>query len=136
MTDLDPEIWENKTLGAAAGNENLERLTRQQLEDRAAKLEDREPREIVHENTHPDWTPQVEERTGTVPSNYQAVHFADEQQNDIPDGSGQADETAVGLAEENDSSEDTGEEEPGSAISDEVSSDEPDSTSQDGTTQW
>lgn len=84
MTDLDPAIWENKTLGAAAPNENLERLTKQQIEDRAAKFEGREPREIVVENTYPDWTPEVAERTGTVSSNYQNVHFADEQPHEIP----------------------------------------------------
>lgn len=136
MTDLDPEIWENKTLGSAAQNENLDRLTRQIQEDRSAKLEGRDPREIVVDNTYPDWTPEVQERTGTVPSNYQSVHFADEQQNDIPDGSGQADETALGVAEENDGSEDTGQKEPGSETSDEVAANEFDSTSSDESTQW
>jgi hypothetical protein len=94
MTDLDPEIWDNPTLGAAAPNENLDRLERQQIEDRAAKFEDREPREIVVENNYPGWTPEVNERTGTIPSNYQTVHFADENPNDIPVDSGRPDEDA------------------------------------------
>ena len=99
MTDLDPAIWENETLGAAAQNENLERLTKQQLEDRSAKVEGRESREVVVENTYPGWTPDVNARTGTVPSNYQNVHFVDEQQNDIPVESGPVDETAGGIGE-------------------------------------
>jgi hypothetical protein len=83
MTDLDPEIWNNETLGAAANNERLDRLERQQLEDRSAKLENREPREIVVDNTYPDWTPEVNPRTGTVASNFTPVRFADEQPNDV-----------------------------------------------------
>lgn len=144
MTDLDPEIWENRTLGAAAQNENLTRLEKQQHEDRQARVEGREPREVVIDNTYPGWTPEVQERTGTVPSNYQSVHFADEQQNDIPVESGPENETAAGIAEEDsetESSEDAGESvdtgEPGSAISDEVTTDESDSASQeDGSTKW
>lgn len=99
MTDLDPEIWENETLGAAANNENLERLEKQIHEDRAAKLEGREPREVVVDRTYPGWTPEVQPRTGTVPSNYQSVHFADEQQNDIPAESAPEDETALSVTE-------------------------------------
>jgi hypothetical protein len=78
MTDLDPAIWDNKTLGSAVQNENLERLTRQQQEDHSAKVEKREPRVIVHENTYPDWTPPVSERTGTVASHYSPLRFEDE----------------------------------------------------------
>jgi hypothetical protein len=83
MTDLNPEIWNNPTLGKAAHNERLDRLEKQQHEDRAARLENREPREVVVENDYPDWTPQVQERTGTVPSNAVVVHFADEQPHDV-----------------------------------------------------
>ena len=100
MTDLDPAIWENETLGAAAQNENLERLTKQQLEDRSAKVEGREPREIVVENTYPGWSPDVNERTGTVSSNYQTVRFADENPNDIPVDSGRPDEDAGSIDKE------------------------------------
>jgi hypothetical protein len=100
VTDIDPAIWDNPTLGAAANNERLDRIEKQQHEDRAAKLEGRESREVVVDNTYPDWTPPVNERTGTVPSNYQAVRFADENQNDVPVDSASFDETAGPLAEE------------------------------------
>lgn len=83
MTDLNPEIWNNETLGAAANNERLDRLEKQQIEDRAARLEDREPREVVVDNDYPDWTQEVSKRTGTVPSNAVVVHFADENPNDV-----------------------------------------------------
>lgn len=97
MTDLDPAIWDNETLGKAANNERLDRLEKQQHEDRNARLEDREPREVVVDNDYPDWIPEVNPRTGTVPSNAQVVHFADEQQNDVPAGDGPPDETAEGI---------------------------------------
>lgn len=83
MTDLNPEIWNNDTLGAAANNERLDRLEKQNIEDRAARLEDREPREVVVENDYPGWTPAVSDRTGTVPSSVAVVHFADEDSNDV-----------------------------------------------------
>lgn len=113
MTDLDPEIWNNPTLGAAANNERLDRLEKQQLEDRNAKLEDREPREVIVENNYPGWTPPVDERTGTVPSNFQVVRFADEQQNDIPVDSAPEMETAAGVANESGQVESTSTEENG-----------------------
>ena len=106
MPDLDPAIWENRTLGDAAHNENLERLEKQQHEDRNARVEGREPREVIVERTYPDWAPTVNDRTGTVPSNYQAVHFADEGQNDIPADSGHNDETANSLAVQDKKEED------------------------------
>lgn len=106
MTDLDPAIWENETLGAAAHNENLERLEKQVHEDRAAKLEGREPREVVIDRTHPGWTPPVMPRTGTTPSNFQSARFADEQQNDIPAESGPESETALGIQAEDDEESD------------------------------
>lgn len=99
MTELNPEIWDNPTLGAAAPNENLDRLTKQQLEDAAAKAENREPREIVNDNTYPDWKPEVEGRTGTVPSNYQTVHFADEQPADVQTDSGHPESDAGSVSE-------------------------------------
>lgn len=101
MTDLDPEIWNNPTLGAAANNERLDRLEKQQLEDRNAKLENREPREVIVDNNYPGWTPEVNERTGTVPSNAQVVHYADEQPNDIPVDSGNPEGDASSVASEN-----------------------------------
>lgn len=131
MTDLDPEIFDNPTLGAAAPNENLDRLTAQQIEDRAAKFENREPREIIIENTYPGYKPEVSERTGTIPSNYQTVHFADEQQADIPVDSRPEDETAGGLPDENSESSETPEE---SSV--EVGTSKSDSTEEGNTTQW
>jgi hypothetical protein len=83
MTDLDPAIWDNPTLGAAANNKRLDQITRQELENHAAKCEGRDAREIVVENTYPGWTPPVSERTGTVASNYDPVKFSDEQPNDV-----------------------------------------------------
>lgn len=100
MTDLDPEIWNNPTLGAAANNARLDVIEKQELENRNAKLEDREPREVIVDNDYPGWVQPVNERTGTVPSNAQVVHFADEQQNDIPVESAPIDETAGGLENE------------------------------------
>lgn len=79
MVDVNPEIWNNETLGDAAHNERLDRLEKQQHEDRSAKLEGREPREVVVENTYPGWAPETNPRTGTVSSNFTPVHFADEQ---------------------------------------------------------
>jgi hypothetical protein len=82
MTDLDPTIWDNKTLGAAAQNPRLDVIQKQDLENRNAKIEGREPREVVVENNYPGWQP---DQNVPVPSNAQVVHFADEQPNDIPD---------------------------------------------------
>jgi hypothetical protein len=83
MPDLDPEIWDNPTLGDAATNPRLDQIERQQIEDRAAKYEGREPREIVVENTYPGWQPDTHPRTGTVASNFTPVRFADERPNDV-----------------------------------------------------
>jgi hypothetical protein len=131
MTDLDPEIWNNPTLGAAAPNVNLDQLTAQQIEDRAAKFEKREPREVVIENTYPGYKPEVSPVTGTVPSNYQTVHFADEQQADIPVDSRPEDETAGGISDESSEGSETSQE---SSV--EVGASESDSTEEGSTTQW
>lgn len=120
MTDLDPAIWDNPTLGAAANNENLERLEKQQHEDRNARVEGREPRDVILDRTYPNWTPEVQERTGTVPSNYQAVHFADEAQNDVPTDSAPEGETASQLSVEDVEAETV----------------EPDSIEESDSTQW
>lgn len=81
MPDLDPEIWNNKTLGAAANNDRLDVKEKQELENRNARLEGREPREVVVDNDYPGWAPNLNE---PVASNAAVVHFADEQENDIP----------------------------------------------------
>jgi hypothetical protein len=43
MVDLDPEIWNNKTLGEAATNGFADEEELQAIEDAAAKRENREP---------------------------------------------------------------------------------------------
>ncbi len=96
MTDLNPEIWDNPTLGAAANNSRLDVLEKQQQEDRNAKLEKREPREVVVENNYPGWAPDANK---PIPSNAQVVHFADEKQNDVPTDSKAENETAAGIKE-------------------------------------
>lgn len=145
MTDLNPEIWDNPTLGAAAQNENLDRVEKQQQEDRSAKIEGREPREVVVDNTYPGWKPEVSAKTDTVPSNYQTVHFADEQQADIPVDSGPESETAAGISDgsEETSTPENGEEvgtvpsESDSEVSiPENGTPESDSTQEGNTTQW
>lgn len=107
MTDLDPAIWENETLGSAAQNTRLDVIEKQELENRNARIEDREPRPVVVDNDYPGWQPNVNPRTGTIPSNIQVVHFADEQQNDIPVDSGPSDETAFEIAEDQQEAEET-----------------------------
>lgn len=77
MSELNPEIWNNPTLGAAANNERLDRIEKQYLEDRNAKLEDREPREVKVDNDYPGWEPEKWNSHSTV------VHFSDEQGNDV-----------------------------------------------------
>lgn len=111
MTDLNPEIWDNETLGAAANNTRLEVVEKQELENRNAKLEGREPREVIVDNNYPGWTPDVNPRTGTVPSNAQVVHFADENQNDVPVDSGPESETAAGVSETETETDDSEEKE-------------------------
>ena len=43
MTDLNPEIWQNKTLGSANNLPFLDEVSAQIIENRDAKAEDREP---------------------------------------------------------------------------------------------
>jgi hypothetical protein len=156
MPDLDPEIWNNRTLGEVTTNENLERLTRQQLEDRSAQIEGREPRLVVVENTYPDWTAPTNDRTGTVPSNYTPVRFEDERPNDVvqadngikPEGmsdeewnAGQTDsgETVEGGNENPDETELSQDEAPSESetvVSDESEPTQLDSTEESDSTKW
>lgn len=53
MSDLDPEIWKNPTLGEAAHLETLDVRTAQDAENRAAKLEGREPLEVRRIHNYP-----------------------------------------------------------------------------------
>lgn len=81
MSDLDPAIWDNKTLGKAANNTRLDVIEKQDLEDRNAKIEGREPREVIVDNDFPGWQ---YDQNSAVPSTAPVVHFADENPNDIP----------------------------------------------------
>lgn len=82
MSDLSPEIWDNKELGLAAQNRNLSVEEEQARENRSAELEGREPRTVVHEGGYPNW-----QNYGEYRASYQKeVHFEDEQENDIPRG--------------------------------------------------
>ena len=55
MTDLDPAIWDNETLGAAANGVFLDVLEKQQLENRAAAIEGRPARIVKRENRYPGY---------------------------------------------------------------------------------
>lgn len=81
MTDLDPEIWNNPTLGKASNNTRLDVVEKQELENRNAKLEGRKPREVIVDNDYPGWD---FDRNSSIPSTAPVVHFADEQPNDVP----------------------------------------------------
>lgn len=57
MGDLNPEIWNNPTLGEAAQNPRLDEIQAQEAENRAAELEGRKPRVAVQLNTFYSPTP-------------------------------------------------------------------------------
>lgn len=57
MTDLNPEIWENETLGAATNGVFLDQLEKQQLENRSAAIEQRPARIVKRENRYPGFVP-------------------------------------------------------------------------------
>lgn len=63
MVDVNPEIWENPTLGEAVDNQFLDEVEAQSKEDRAARREGRAPREVQREVRYPTMTP-----SGSVPS--------------------------------------------------------------------
>ena len=46
MVDVDPELWKNKTLGAAANGPFLDEETQQALENANAAREGRTPRQL------------------------------------------------------------------------------------------
>lgn len=82
MTDLNPEIWENKTLGRASKNQRLDVLEAQQIENRSAELEGRTPRKVVAENDHP--AANAKALAKIKPSYASVLHFEDERDEDIP----------------------------------------------------
>lgn len=53
MTDLDPEIWNTPNLGEAAQVEFLDERTAQDVENRAARIEGREPMEVRRIHRYP-----------------------------------------------------------------------------------
>jgi hypothetical protein len=63
MTDLDPEIWNNPTLGAVGSGPFLPEIEKQAAEDRNAKREGREPMTVEYIHRYPTMPP-----SGSVPS--------------------------------------------------------------------
>ena len=63
MTDLDPKIWENPTLGEAGAGPFLPEIELQQAEDRNARLDGREPKIVEYVHRYPKLAENV-----TVPS--------------------------------------------------------------------
>lgn len=55
--ELDPAIWDNPTLGAASHGVFLDQVEKQQLENRAALIEDRPARIVKRENRYPGYVP-------------------------------------------------------------------------------
>jgi hypothetical protein len=53
MTDLDPEIWKNPTLGAVGAGPFLPELEAQAIEDRHARLEGRTADTVEYVNRYP-----------------------------------------------------------------------------------
>jgi hypothetical protein len=68
MTDLDPEIWNNPTLGSATTTPFLDVLEEQELENRRAKAEGRKPMVAKRDIVYPDYIP-----SGSVPSDIHPV---------------------------------------------------------------
>ncbi|MFE1914974.1 hypothetical protein [Streptomyces anandii] len=72
MTDLDPEIWKNKTLGAEGAGPFLPELEKQQIEDVNARREGREPKVVEYVHRYPKFT-----ESGSVPSEQQEFNFVE-----------------------------------------------------------
>lgn len=53
MTDVDPKIWENHTLGAAGAGPFLDEVEAQAKEDLNARRDGREPRIAYHVDRYP-----------------------------------------------------------------------------------
>ena len=58
MVDVDPEIFNNPTLGAAANGVFLDVMEAQQAENRAAAIEGREPELVHREGRYPGYMPE------------------------------------------------------------------------------
>ncbi|MGS2592235.1 hypothetical protein [Streptomyces hebeiensis] len=99
MSELDPEIWKNKTLGAASTNPFLDEVEAQKKEDRVARIEQREPMIAVHHPRFPQMPP-----SGSVPSKVTQIEF-------IEPGEVIPDEPGSGIEEPNSTSPDDNNEE-------------------------
>lgn len=55
MTDVDPKIWENPTLGAVGAGPFLDEVEAQSKEDYNARREGREPRVAYHVDRYPKY---------------------------------------------------------------------------------
>lgn len=73
MTDLDPKIWENPTLGAAGAGPFLPEVEAQLAENKNAREEGREPRTVEYVHRYPKYLP-----SGCVPSVQCDVLFKDD----------------------------------------------------------
>lgn len=70
MVDLNPEIWDNPTLGAAANNRSLTEVEAQLKENDSARKEGRDPLIAVNEEKYPQFAP-----SGSVPSDVNPVEL-------------------------------------------------------------
>jgi hypothetical protein len=70
MTELDPEIWKNPTLGSATTNAYLDEVEAQTIEDRNARIDGREPKIAVHFPRYPQLA-----ESGSVPSEIKQLEF-------------------------------------------------------------
>lgn len=55
MTDVDPKIWENQTLGSVGAGPFLDEVEAQAKEDYNARREGREPRVAFHPERYPKY---------------------------------------------------------------------------------
>lgn len=78
MVDVNPEIFNNPTLGAAANGTFLDVEEAQYVENRAAKVEGREPRIATREESYPGFVPQE------VTSLYDNVSFKERLESEFP----------------------------------------------------
>jgi hypothetical protein len=80
MSDLDPKIWENPTLGSATNTPFLDVLEAQELENRRAAAEGREPMVAEREIVYPDYI-----ASGSVPSDIQPIKLVPVDENNPPE---------------------------------------------------
>lgn len=71
MTDVDPKIWDNPTLGSVGAGPFLDEVEQQALENLRAQQAGVEPRIAVHFPRHPMYAPE------STPSDIHNVEFID-----------------------------------------------------------